>query len=43
MEDRRGAYRVWWGYQIERVHLEFIDIDSRVIFKRIFLKWEGET
>jgi hypothetical protein len=27
MEDRRSAYRVWWGYQIERVHLEDMGVD----------------
>jgi hypothetical protein len=25
--DGRSAWRVWWGYQIEEVHLEDMDVD----------------
>ena len=30
MEDRRSPYRVWWGYQIERVHLEDMGVDRYI-------------
>ena len=31
MEERRSAYRVWWGNLKERDHLEDPDVDGRVI------------
>ena len=35
MGKRRGAYRVWWGDLTERDHLGDLDIDGRIILKRI--------
>ena len=38
MEYRRGAYRVWCGDLRERDHLKDVDVDGRIILKRIFKK-----
>jgi hypothetical protein len=43
MEDRRGAYRVWFGDLRERDHLEDQRVDWGVILKLIFKKWDGVT
>jgi hypothetical protein len=32
----------WWGDLTRRDHLEDIDVDGRIILKRIFKKWDGE-
>ena len=31
----------WWGNLRERDHRGDLDIDGRVILRRIFRKWEG--
>jgi hypothetical protein len=33
MEERRGAYRVWWGNMRERDHVEDIGVYGRIILK----------
>jgi hypothetical protein len=32
----------WWEYPMERIHLQDLDVDVRIILKRIFEKWVGE-
>ena len=41
MEDGRVAYGVLVGDLMKRKHLK--DVDRRIILKRIFFKWDGET
>jgi len=31
----------WWGKLRERVHLEELGVDGRIIFKWIFKTWDG--
>jgi len=31
----------WWGNLRERDHIEGLGVDSRIIFKCIFKKWNG--
>jgi hypothetical protein len=33
----------WRGVLRERDHSEDLDVDGRIIFKRIFKKWDGEV
>jgi hypothetical protein len=33
MEERKGAYRVWWRNLSGRSHLEYQGIDERIILK----------
>jgi len=33
----------WWGEVMERGHLEYLDIDGRVMLKWIFKNLDGET
>jgi hypothetical protein len=33
----------WWGDLREGHHLEDLNIDGRIILKRIFKKWDGEA
>jgi hypothetical protein len=40
MGERRVAYRVLVG-KLERDHLEDLDVDGRIILKRISRKWDG--
>jgi hypothetical protein len=42
-EDRIVTYRVWWGDVSEGEHLENPGVESRIILKRIFNKWIGES
>ena len=30
----------WWGNLKERVHLEYPDVDGRIILRWIFRKWD---
>jgi len=39
MEESRGVYRVLIG-KSETDHLEELDVDGRIILRRIFRKWE---
>jgi hypothetical protein len=32
---KRNAHRFWRGYRTERVHLEDLDVDWRIILKQI--------
>jgi len=32
----------WWGEMMERGHLEYLDVDGRVILKWIFKNLDGE-
>jgi hypothetical protein len=41
MGDRRGIHRVLWGDLIERDGLEGLDVDERIILKRIFKNGYG--
>jgi hypothetical protein len=41
VEDRRVETVFWWGGLRERYHLEYLDIDGRMILKRIFNKCGG--
>jgi len=34
MEERRGAYRYWWGSLRERDYLEDQDADGRINYNR---------
>jgi len=40
MGKRRGVYRVWWENLRERDHLEYQDVDERIILRGIFRKWD---
>jgi hypothetical protein len=33
----------WLGERRERDHLEDLSVDGRIIFKRVFKKWDGEV
>jgi hypothetical protein len=33
----------WWGNVRERVHLEYLGVDGRIIFKRIFKEEWGSV
>jgi hypothetical protein len=44
--DRRCAYRVLVGRpegKRERDHLEFLDINGKIVIKWIFEKWDGKA
>jgi hypothetical protein len=41
MEDRRGAYRLWWGDLRERDHLEDLRIVGKIRLKWIFKNWDA--
>jgi hypothetical protein len=37
--EKRGAYRFWWR-SLKKIHnLEDPGVDSRIILKRMFKKW----
>jgi hypothetical protein len=38
MGERRGTYRALVGKSEERVYLEDLDVDGRIILRRIFKK-----
>jgi hypothetical protein len=40
-EERRGVYRVWWGYLREKYDLEDPDVNGRIILRWISRKWDG--
>jgi hypothetical protein len=33
----------WWGDLRERNHLKDVDVDGKMILKRIFKKWDGQA
>jgi hypothetical protein len=33
----------WWGHLRARAHLEYLDVEGRVILKWVFEKWDRET
>ena len=35
--------RFWWGNLKERNHMADLGVDGRIILRRIFRKWDGET
>jgi hypothetical protein len=41
MGEMRGVYRVLVGKPEGKSHLEDPGIDGSIIFKRIFMKWNG--
>jgi hypothetical protein len=45
MWDVRGRGMVhtgiWWGNPRERDHLQDLDVDGRIILKRVFNRWVG--
>jgi hypothetical protein len=40
-EEKKNVYPFWWGNMKERGHLEYLDIDGKVILKRILKKYNG--
>jgi len=41
--ERRGSYRVFWcGNLRERNHLDDLEVDGKIILRRISKKWEGD-
>jgi hypothetical protein len=38
MGERRGVYRVWWGYLKEKDHLENPVVGGAIILRRICRK-----
>jgi len=36
----RGCIGSWWGKHRERDHVEVPGIDGRIVFRRIFRKWD---
>ena len=40
VEERSGAYRVWWGNLRGKDHFEDPGIDGRIILRWIFRKWD---
>ena len=43
MGEMRGAYGVLVGKDEGKNHLEDLDIDGRIILRRIFRKWVGRV
>jgi hypothetical protein len=40
MGERKGVYSVWWENMMERDQWENTRVNERIIFKRIFRKWD---
>jgi len=43
MGDRRGAYRILVGKPDGKNHLQYPDVDGRIILRWTFTKWGGGT
>jgi len=44
MGEKKNIHKfLWYGNMKERVHLEDIDVDGRIVLKWILRKWDGMT
>jgi hypothetical protein len=43
MREKRGAHRILVGTTESKSNLKDLGVDGKIILKRIFKKWDGET
>jgi len=43
MGERRVLTRFWWGNLKERTHLEFLDVDGKIILKLVSKVYAGRA